>query len=373
MILGLRGESCHLHFLGSQQEKMRASPEKKPDEKLLLRALAGEATAQVPFWLMRQAGRYLPEYRELRRQAGSFLDLCFNPVFATEVTLQPLRRFDMDAAILFSDILVVPYALGQALDFVEGEGPKLGAFGGVQDFETVDFGAFDQKLEPVHETVRRVRNALPPDKALIGFAGAPWTVACYMVQGQGGGEFPATKKFAFENPATFDRLVDTLVAATSRYLLEQIRNGADAVQIFDSWAGLLPEPFFERWVIKPARKIVAHIHKAYPGFPVIGFPREAGILYSRYAEESGVCCVGLDQRFPLEKAVREFGRAVALQGNLDPELLLAGGAALEKGVRHILRAAGQTPFVFNLGHGVIKETPPEHISQLAAIIREYRR
>ncbi|MFH1157858.1 MAG: uroporphyrinogen decarboxylase [Pseudomonadota bacterium] len=346
---------------------------KIPEKKLLMQALEGEFTQQVPFWLMRQAGRYLPEYRELRRKAGSFLDLCFDPEMAAEITLQPVRRFDMDAAILFSDILVVPYALGQELDFVEGEGPRLGAFQTIRGFGEIDFDAFNKKLQPAYETIRRVKEGIPPGKAFIGFAGGPWTVACYMVQGRGDEEFVSTKKFAFSHPEEFDLLIETLVTATSRYLLEQIRIGVDAVQIFDSWAGLLPELYFDRWVIKPTRKIVNNIHKAYPGFPVIGFPRRAGPLYPQYAERSGVRCVGLDQYLSLGQAIRTFGGKVILQGNLDPVLLLAGGKALETETRRILETAGSAHFIFNLGHGILKETPPEHVSQLANILKEYRR
>jgi uroporphyrinogen decarboxylase len=349
-------------------------PSKKiPEEKLLLRALAGEPTSSIPFWLMRQAGRYLPEYRELRKKAGSFLDLCFNPELAAEATLQPIRRFDMDAAILFSDILVVPYALGQKLDFAEGEGPRLGVFPGLQDYHDFDAGVFDKKLQPVFDTVRRVRKALDPDKALIGFAGAPWTIACYMIQGHGDSEFTAAKKSAFSNPSGFDKLIDTLVTATSRYLIEQIRHGADTVQIFDSWAGLLPDYYFERWAIAPVRKIVDNIHRDFPGFPVIGFPRRAGPFYQHYVERSGVSCVGLDQHFCLKEAVHRFGSKASLQGNLDPVFLLAGGKALEGAVHYILKSAENAPFIFNLGHGVIKETPPEHVDQLAKIIKSYQR
>ena len=315
----------------------------------------------------------MPEYRELRQKAGSFLDLCLEPELATEATLQPLRRFDMDAAILFSDILVVPHALGQNLDFVEGEGPRLGAFKGAAVFANIDFSVFDKKLQPVYETIRRVRKNLSGDKALIGFAGAPWTIACYMIQGQGGNEFITSKKFAFSNPLEFDRLIDALITATSRYLIGQIKNGVDTVQIFDSWAGLLPEPYFKRWVTEPAKRIVANINKAYPEFPVIGFPRGAGTLYLQYAEKSGVSCVGLDQYFPLKEAVRCFGGKTALPGNLDPVLLLAGEKALEEGIRQILESAGKIPFIFNLGHGMIKETPVEHVYQLAKTIKAYQR
>ena len=346
----------------------------KPSEKkLLMQTLNGEFTSQVPFWLMRQAGRYLPEYRELRRKAGSFLDLCFNPEMAAEITLQPVRRFDMDAAILFSDILVVPYALGQKLDFVEGDGPRLGAFQTIQNFEEIDFDAFNKKLQPVYETIKLVKKDLDPKKTFIGFAGGPWTVACYMVQGRGDEKFINTKKFAFSHPEKFDHLIEKLVTTTSNYLLEQIKIGVDTIQIFDSWAGLLPELYFDRWIIKPTRKIVNNIHNVYPGFPIIGFPRHAGYLYPQYAERSGVRCVGLDQYLSLGQTIRTFGDKVILQGNLDPVLLLAGGKALEIETRRILGTVGSANFIFNLGNGIIKETQPEHVSQLANIIKEYRR
>ncbi len=318
----------------------------------------------MPFWLMRQAGRYLPEYRELRAKAGSFLDLCFNPEWATEVTLQPLRRFDMDAAILFSDILVVPYALGQNLTFVEGEGPKLGT---LPDLHVVDWAAFDAKLAPVYETVKRVRAALPPHKTLIGFAGAPWTIACYMIEGgAGGGEFIKAKTHAFSAPEKFDALIGTLVEATAHYLIAQVKAGADAVQIFDSWAGLLPDAQFTRWVVKPTQRIVELLRKAGVTAPIIGFPRRAGAFYAGYAAATGVDGVGLDQYQP----IASLGRA-ALQGNLDPVALLTGGRALEEEATRILNAARGLPFIFNLGHGVIKETPPAHVAQLSAIIKAH--
>ena len=270
------------------------------ETKKILRSLKGEVTARVPFWLMRQAGRYLPEYRATRQQAGSFLNLCFNPELASEVTLQPIRRFGMDAAIIFSDILVVPHALGQALDFVEGEGPKLTALHSAQDISKLNFDAFDQKLAPVYDALRRTRAALEPDKALIGFAGAPWTLACYMLQGYGDGEFAAAKKFAYTDPFNFDRLIDILTEATTRYLLKQIESGADTVQLFDSWAGLLPHHYFKRWVIAPAQKIVEQIRKKYPDTPVIGFPRGAGVLYSNYVDKTGVQGVGIDTQTSLQ-------------------------------------------------------------------------
>jgi uroporphyrinogen decarboxylase len=321
----------------------------------ILSALRGEVQARAPFWLMRQAGRYLPEYRALREKAGSFLNLCFNPEHATEVTLQPLRRFGMDAAILFSDILVVPYAMGQELAFVEGEGPKLGK---------IVPGNFEAaRLAPVYETVRRVKRELPEGKALIGFAGAPWTVACYMVQGHGG-DFPAAREMAERQPGEFRKLIDRLVDATTSHLLLQIEAGADAVQIFDSWSGLAPD--FNSHVIAPTREIVSRLREKYPGVPVIGFPRGAGGRALPYARETGADCLALDTgaSFPETK--------LCLQGNLDPETLLEGGRALEEETLKILTAMRGRPFIFNLGHGVIKETPPEHVALLADIIRNFR-
>jgi len=339
-------------------------------KKLLIQTLERQYTTRVPFWLMRQAGRYLPEYRALRAEAGSFLNLCFNPDMAAAVTLQPIDRFDMDAAILFSDILVVPHALGQKLDFVEGEGPQLEP---VKKINEIDFETFDKKLSPVYQTIRLVRKELAADKALIGFAGAPWTIACYMVQGHGNSDFGDVKNFAFNNTAEFDQLIEKLVEATTHYLIEQIKAGVDAIQIFDSWAGLLPEPYFARWVIIPAQNIIANIRKLYPGFPVIGFPRRAGMFYKDYAEQTGVTCIGLDQECSLERAICSFGDKVTIQGNLDPVVLLAGGTTLEGEIKRILAAAGKSPFIFNLGHGVIKETPPGNVAQLAQLLKSYKR
>lgn len=338
--------------------------EKEPVRNIL-RRLNGEAGEEVPFWLMRQAGRYLPEYRGLRKKAGSFLDLCYNPDMAAEVTLQPIDRFGMDAAIIFSDILVIPHALGQKLDFQEGEGPVLGPL----VMEELSYDA--QKLAPVYEAIRKTRQRLSPEKTLIGFAGAPWTVACYMVDGRGGGDFQKTKIFAYAQPEKFDGLVNTLVDAITQHLADQVRAGADTVQIFDSWAGLLPEPYFTRWVIKPAKEIRSRLQKTFPGLPVIGFPRGAGMLYSDYANNTGMDAVSLDTQTPVAWAKEKFKKEICLQGNLDPVLLLTGGKAMEQAVLDILKAAEGRPFVFNLGHGIIKETPPEHVAQLAKIIRGY--
>lgn len=346
-------------------------PPKEP--KKIIRSLQGEVTGRIPFWLMRQAGRYLPEYRATRQQAGSFLHLCFNPELAAEVTLQPIRRFGMDAAIIFSDILVVPHALGQTLDFVEGEGPKLNALHGAQDISKLNFDAFDQKLSPVYEALKLVRAALEPEKTLIGFAGAPWTLACYMLQGYGDGEFATAKKFSYSDPFNFDRLIDILTEATTRYVLKQIESGANVIQLFDSWAGLLPHHYFKKWVTNPTQKIVEQIRLKHPDIPVIGFPRGAGVLYTSYVAKTGVQGIGIDTQTSLQWAVREFGNDVCLQGNLDPVLLVTGGKELEGEIDRLLNLVKGQPFIFNLGHGILKETPPEHVAHLAGLLQAFKR
>jgi uroporphyrinogen decarboxylase len=337
--------------------------------KPLLRALSGQAQPRPPVWLMRQAGRYLPEYYATRARAGSFLHLCYNPELAAEVTLQPIRRYGLDGAILFSDILVVPHALGQALDYVEGEGPKLEPVTDAAGIARLSAGRLHEVLGPVYETVGRVAALLPPEVALIGFAGAPWTVATYMVEGGGSKEHAAVKRLAYGEPETFARLVDLLVEATAAYLLRQIQAGAEAVQLFDSWAGVLPEAEFERWVIAPTRRIVDAVRAAAPKVPVIGFPRGAGLLYERYLAGTGVDAVGLDGSVPPGWAAQALQPKAAVQGNLDPVLLLTGGEAMIRAAGAIVAALGRGPFVFNLGHGVLQKTPPEHV---AALVRHLR-
>lgn len=337
---------------------------------LMLSALQGKKTVRPPFWLMRQAGRYLPEYRELRSQAGSFLDLCFNPKLAMEVTLQPLRRFDMDAAILFSDILVIPFALGQSLAFEAGEGPRLGTL----DIASIEnaLSGVSGKLSPVLETVSRTRQALDPGKVLIGFAGSPWTVACYMIEGRGSSQgFLKTKQFALENPKDHSRLMACLTEATIDYLSAQIKAGADAVQLFDSWAGLCQGRSFETNIIEPTRQIVRELKIRHPHTPIIGFPRQAGGNYAAYARLTGVDALGLDTDVSLEQAAT-LQKEIPVQGNLDPEVLLRGGDGLERTAKSILAALAGGPFIFNLGHGIIKETPPEHVALLANIIKGWR-
>jgi uroporphyrinogen decarboxylase len=340
--------------------------------KPLLRALSGEAIWPPPFWLMRQAGRYLPEYRELRAQAGDFISLCTNPALAAEVTLQPLRRYGMDGAILFSDILMLPWAMGQGLRYAEGEGPLLDPIRDAAALAALNPDAARQNIAPILETVARVRAGLAqeaPKAALIGFAGSPFTVACYMVDGKGGGEFPMARRMAYADPALFGKLIRLLVDATIDYLLAQAEAGAEALMLFDSWAGLLPPAQFRRWSIEPSAAIVRGIRKVLPDIPLIGFPRLAGPLLPEYAQRTGVSTVGMDTGMDPRWAAANVADGVGLQGNLDPQVLVAGGPALEAEARSILAAMRGRPFVFNLGHGIVPPTPPEHVAALARVLR----
>lgn len=340
--------------------------------KPFLRALKGETVVPPPFWLMRQAGRYLPEYRQVRASCNGFLDLCYSPEKACEVTLQPLRRYGFSAGILFSDILVVPDALGQKVSFREGEGPSLPPLRCREDIDNLRQEGFLERLAPVFQTVKRLSQAIPSQTALIGFAGAPWTVATYMVEGHGSKDFIETKKLAYGQPEVFRALIDLLTQATGDYLIRQIDEGAEAVQLFDSWAGALPEDEFEKWVIEPTRRLVEHIKNERPGIPVIGFPRGAGALYAGFCERTGVDAVSLDTSIPLDWAVRELQLKVTIQGNLDPVLLVAGGEAMERGIDRILSIAAKGPFVFNLGHGILPQTPPENVARLAERLQAWR-
>lgn len=341
-------------------------------EKRLIKALKRQKTDRPPFWLMRQAGRYLPEYRDLRAKAGGFLEMAYTPDYACEITLQPIRRFGMDAAIIFSDILVIPHALGQDLTFVNGEGPKLGAF----DFSSLCYDHFDQTLAPVYAALTQTSAALTregfSETALIGFAGAPWTVATYMIEGGGSKEFVKVKTMAYTQPEKFSALIDLLVEATSRYLIAQIKAGAEAVQLFDSWAGALDYAGFARWVVTPNAQIVQNIRRVYPDIPIIGFPRAVGINTVKFAQTTGVNAIGLDSGIPPLWAKDTLQPHVTVQGNLDPLCLLAGGKMLEDTARDILNTLSTGPFVFNLGHGVHKDTPPEHVARLAQIIKEHQ-
>ncbi|CAA7622831.1 Uroporphyrinogen decarboxylase [Magnetospirillum sp. LM-5] len=340
--------------------------------KPFLRALAGETILPPPFWLMRQAGRYLPEYRATRAQAGSFLDLCYNPELAVEVTLQPLRRYGFDAAILFSDILVVPDGLGQDVAFREGEGPVLTPIRSARDLDGLDISGLHQRLDPVYRTVKGLSSAIPSSTALIGFSGAPWTVATYMIEGGGSKDFQEAKRLMWGQPEVFARLMDLLVEATGQYLIRQIDAGAEAIQIFDTWAGALPEPEFRRWVIEPARKLVERIRAERPGIPVIGFPRGAGMLYQAYVKETKVSGVSLDSSVPLDWAAETLQPHCTVQGNLDPILLVTGGEALDGGIDRVLKSLSKGPFIFNLGHGIIPPTPPENVARLAERVKSFK-
>ena len=339
--------------------------------KKLLRVLRGEAMEVPPVWLMRQAGRYLPEYRALREKAGSFLTLCLTPELAEEVTLQPIRRFGFDAAILFADILLVPHALGQTLAFVEGEGPRLepvvagaGALRQLRPVEEIDAG-----LAPVYETVRRLSGSLPAEVALIGFAGAPWTVASYMVAGRGTPDQGPARLLMYREPTVFTELIDLLTKATVRYLDGQVTAGAEAVMLFDSWAGSLPAEMFERFVIGPTRRIVTALARRWPEVPIIGFPRGAGAMYPVFAREVAPAAVGLDSAVPLAWARECMAPRVALQGNLDPMLVVAGGAPMTEAAKRIVASMQGVPHVFNLGHGITPEADPRHVESLMRAVR----
>jgi uroporphyrinogen decarboxylase len=343
--------------------------ETKP-AKPLLRALTDEALSSPPWWLMRQAGRYLPEYRQVRVRARDFVELCLTPALAAELTLQPIRRYGMDAAILFSDILMVPYALGQKLAFREGEGPVLDRIEGPAGVANLEHGHMASSMDPVFETVCRVKGMLDHRTTLIGFAGAPWTVATYMVEGGGSRDFRRVKSWAYRDPQGFDALIDLLVDATIEYLSGQIEAGAEAVQLFDSWAGVLPETAFVRWVIEPTKRIAKALKHRFLSCPIIGFPRGAGVLHERYLRETGVDGIGIDTAVPPGYAHRTLQPHGTVQGNLDPVLLVAGGVALEEEVRRLRQALGRGPYIFNLGHGVLPETPPENVQALARLMTE---
>ena len=333
--------------------------------KKLLKVLGGESVSPPPVWLMRQAGRYLPEYRALRANAKDFVAFCLNPELAVEVTLQPVRRFNLDAAILFADILLVPHALGQKLWFAEGEGPRLEP---VRDANAIAGLRYDaEKLLPVMETVKGVRAALPKDAALIGFAGAPWTVATYMIEGKGGTDHETIRALAWREPDTFARLMDVLVDATSQYLIAQADAGAEALQLFESWAGTVPAGLFERAVLQPTARIVRAVKAKHPNLPIIGFPRGAGSWLARYAEATQMDGIGVDQMTDI--AALDLPAKVARQGNLDPVLLLEGGETMRTEAKRLVAAMKGKPFIFNLGHGVMQPTPPEHVADLVAAIR----
>ena len=342
-----------------------------PTAKPFLDVLHGHRQTVPPLWMMRQAGRYLPEYREVRAQAGGFLDLCFNPDFAAEVTLQPIRRFGFDAAIIFSDILVIPYALGRSVRFEVGEGPRLDPLDTPEQVATLNPQADFGKLEPVYEALRRVRAALDPKITLIGFCGAPWTVATYMVAGKGTPDQGPARMMAYRHPDAFAKIIDAIVENSITYLLGQLAAGADVLQIFDTWAGILPAREFQRWSVEPTRRIVEGVRAKVPGAKIIGFPRGAGAMLPGYVENTGVDAVSID--WAAEPAfIREHVQSkVAVQGNLDPLVLIAGGDALDRAIDDVLANYAGGRFIFNLGHGIQPETPVAHVEQMVKRVRSF--
>ena len=339
-----------------------------PSTKKLLNVLRGKHEAIPPMWLMRQAGRYLPEYRELRAKKGGFLELAYDSDAATEITIQPIRRFGFDAAILFSDILVIPHAMGQDLWFETGEGPRLAPR--LAESALEDFTPAPERLIPVLDTVRKVSAALPPETTFLGFAGSPWTVATYMVHGQGSKDQSEARRMAHAEPERFGALIEAIISATVDYLAGQIEAGVDAVQLFDSWAGSLSPAQFQKWVIAPNAEIVRRLKLRHPDAPIIGFPKGAGGKLAAYAEGTGVDALGLDETVDPHWANRELPKGLPVQGNLDPLALIAGGTDLGHAVDTILSAFADRPHVFNLGHGILPDTPIEHVEKLLTLVRK---
>ncbi len=336
--------------------------------KPLLAVLKGERRDPPPLWMMRQAGRYLPEYRQLREDKGSFLDLVYDSEAAAEVTLQPLQRYPaLDAAILFSDILIVPFAIGQNLSFVAGEGPRLTP--PLASASLDELTAFPARLEPIYETVRTVAQRLDRGETLIGFAGAPWTVATYMIAGQGSRDQTEARRLAYNDPGQFSAIIERIEAVTFDYLSGQIEAGAEVVQLFDSWAGSLAPAEFERWVIAPTARLVERLKSKHPKVPVIGFPKGAGGKLAAYAAETKVGAIGLDETVDPDWANKQLPKRLPVQGNLDPLALLAGGAALKTAVIRILDAFAERPHIFNLGHGILQETPLAHVEELMTLVK----
>lgn len=334
---------------------------------LLLDTLRGHKPARPPMWLMRQAGRYLPEYRELRAEKGGFLDLVYDSDAAAEITIQPLRRFGFDGAILFSDILIVPHAMGQGLEFLAGEGPKLSP--PLLEANLTEFAPKPERFDPVYETVRLCRQQIGENVTMLGFAGSPWTVATYMVNGEGSRDQHATRELAYTDPERLESIIDAIVETSITYLRGQIDAGAEAVQLFDSWAGSLAPDQFGRWVIAPNAAITAAIKQSHPDTPVIGFPKGAGAKLAQYATETGVDAIGLDETVDPVWANKELPRGMPVQGNLDPLMLMAGGKAMSDRIEFIIEAFADRPHIFNLGHGIGQFTPIEHVEQLVAAVR----
>lgn len=339
------------------------------DEKRFLRALKGQPVDRAPFWLMRQAGRYLPEYRAIRKDVPNFLTLCYSPDLAVEVTLQPIRRFGMDAAILFSDILVIPDALGVKVAFQQGEGPVLEPIRTVEALDQLNMDRLHEHLTPVYETLTRLSSALPAETALIGFAGAPWTLAAYVAEGGGSKDFAAARTLARCEPELFSRLIDLLTDAVIAFLDRQVQAGAEVLQLFDSWAGVLPEDQLELWCIRPVRRIIAELSARHPHVPVIHFPRGVGLSLARVASAVGAGAISLDTATSMADAVRVLPPSVCLQGNLDPVDLVSGGSAMLERVAALRAATQGRPWIFNLGHGVLQQTDPGEVQRLSDELR----
>lgn len=337
-----------------------------------LETLAGQRFATPPVWLMRQAGRYLPEYRAVRATTRSFLEFCYTPDKAVEVTLQPIRRFGFDAAIIFSDILVVPDALGQKVWFEEGEGPKLEALTDPAQFARLSRARLADHLAPVYAAIRQTRAALPAETALLGFAGAPFTLACYMIEGSGSRDFAKVKKWAYGHPESFGLLIDLLVESVIDHLSNQVEAGANGVQLFDSWAGILPEEQLFRWSLDPLVRIAQGLRERHPDVPILAFPRAVGPAALMYRRPDSFSALSLDTGIGAHWAAQELQPHICVQGNLDPIMLVTGGAALEREARRILDKLGHGSFIFNLGHGVVPQTPPEHVAQLVEIVRTWK-
>jgi len=337
--------------------------------KPLIEALNGEHVGPPPIWLMRQAGRYLPEYRAVRKVAGGFLNLCYDPEKAADVTLQPLRRFGFDGAILFSDILVIPHALGQEVTFEAGEGPKLDPIRDADGLSRLSMDKIHESLGPIYETVERVAADLPEGAALIGFAGAPWTVATYMIEGSGSRDYPNAKAWALGDPDGFRVLVDLLVDATTEYLLRQVAAGAEALQLFDTWAGVLPKHAFDRFSAAPILEIARRVKAEHPEIPIIAFPRGAPLYLPDMAKTSVIDAIGIDYAVDPAWAAREIQPHAAVQGNFDPILLLTGGDELERRAKEIVETLSGGPHIFNLGHGILQQTPLDHVERLIRAVR----
>jgi uroporphyrinogen decarboxylase len=334
-----------------------------------MEVLRGQRQSVPPVWMMRQAGRYLPEYRELRAKAGSFLDLCFTPDYAAEVTLQPIRRFKFDAAVIFSDILVIPHALGRSVRFEAGEGPRLDPLDTPEQIARLAPEADDTTLAPVYEALRRVRRDLDPSIALIGFCGAPWTVATYMVAGRGTPDQAPARLLAYRHPDAFARIIDVLVDTSIGYLVKQLAAGANALQIFDTWAGVLPPREFQRWSVEPTRRIVEGVRKVVPDAKIIGFPRGAGAQLPSYVTQTGVDAVSIDWTAEPGLIRDHVQNRIAVQGNLDPLALIAGGETLDRAVDDVLASYADGRLIFNLGHGITPETPIAHVEQMLRRVR----